>query len=349
MRITGARAFALDAPLTRPYELSFTTLTSFRMRLVEVTVDDARTGLGEVVALPGYGQESDADVAAALHAACLQIAGMAPEAAIAHAARTMQDTPFARSALISAIEDAISDPISHAIEWPQVGVLSATDPAASVRRAAELAAEGFATLKVKIGRDVATEIACARVLLTENPGVRYRFDANQAYTETDARSFVEALGRPDAVEHVEQPLAIDAWDAFAALAQDCPVPLMLDESILSDDDIDRAADVGADRIKLKLCKAAGVAGLLAQAAHARSLGLGVVMGNGVSGPIGNLAEARAWAADPGLWAGAGEANGFAKLAGPILESGPVLESGALQYPGGPARLQASNAAGGERG
>ncbi|MEQ8850324.1 MAG: enolase C-terminal domain-like protein [Phycisphaerales bacterium] len=349
MRIESARTFAIDAPLVHSYVLSFTTLTSFTMRIVEVMLDSGRAGLGEVVALPGYGLETDADVADALERACGSILGLAVEDAIERLDAEYEARPFARSAAINAIEEARDGPLDRAIQWPQAGVLAAEDPAACVRRAAELAEGGFGTIKVKVGRDVRTEVACARALLAENPGVGYRFDANQAYIESDAVRFLEALGDAGAVELIEQPLAINAWDAFARLAQHSGVPLMLDESILTESDIDRAADVGASLIKLKLCKAPGRAGLIDQATRARGLGLGVVLGNGVSGPIGNLAEARAWAHDPGLWAGAGEANGFAKLAEPVLHGGPTLEQGSLRFAGGPIALCERPAAGGHHG
>ncbi len=336
MRIESARSFAIEAPLVRPYVLSFTTLTSFTLRVVEVVLDSGGSGLGEVVALPGYGHESDEDVARVLAETVPAIVGMNHADAIEHLDRSLAAAPFARSAVIGAIEEARDGSCEQAIEWPQVGVLSADDPASCVRRAIELAEAGHGTVKVKVGRDIRTEIACARALLDDNPGVRLRFDANQAYSEADAAALVEALGDHESIELLEQPFAVGAWDSFERLASRAGVPLMQDESILDSSDIDRASSAGASLVKLKLCKASGRGGLLVQAEHANRLGLGVVLGNGVSGPIGNLAEARAWAHDPSLWSGAGEANGFAKLVDPILEHGPTLERGSLRFGGGSA-------------
>ncbi len=343
--ITRVRTGLADVPLRSPYALSFVTLESFPVRLIECTGDAGGTGLGEAVALPGYGEETDEDVARALHALAPKLVGLDTDAAIKLARDDPDAGPFARSAVISAIEAMApateppadpADPVAGPIEWPQVGILSAGDPAACVEKAASL--DGFTTIKVKVGRDLETDTASARALLRDGPPVRYRFDANQAYTEDEAARFLDALGDHPAVELVEQPLGIGEWDAFERLATRAGVPLMLDESIIDGSDIDRAASVGAKLIKLKLCKAKGRGELLALARRAAGLGLGVVLGNGVSGEIGNLHEAIAWASAPGLFAGAGEANGFAKLAAPMLDNPPTMRGGTMCWTPGPFRL-----------
>ncbi len=340
MKIARVRTGLTAVRLRAPYALSFVTLESFPVRLVECTTDAGIVGLGEAVALPGYGKETDEDVARALRHLASTIVGLEAEEAFDRVSRDETAGPFARSAVISAIEDAIEPAAMNGpVEWPQVGILSAGDPAACVKKAASL--EGFTTIKVKVGHDLETDTASARALLRDGPPVRYRFDANQAYTEDEAARFLDVLGDHPAVELVEQPLGIDEWAAFERLAVRAGVPLMLDESILDETDIDRASSVGADLIKLKLCKARGRRELLALALRAANLGLGVVLGNGVSGEIGNIHEATAWASAPSLFDGAGEANGFAKLAAPMLDNPPVMRRGAMCWTPGPLRLTTS--------
>lgn len=337
MIIARVRTGLAAVPLRSPYALSFVTLESFPVRLVECTSDTGDTGLGEAVALPGYGSETDDDVARALCELAPRLVGLEAKDAIECARRDTAAGPFARSAVISAIEDAIeASPPSGSVEWPQVGILTAGDPAACVEKAASL--DGFTTIKVKVGRDLESDTASARALLRDGPDARYRFDANQAYTEDEAARFLDALGDHPAVELVEQPLGIDQWAAFERLAARAGVPLMLDESILGETDIDRAASAGADLIKLKLCKVPGRHRLLELARRAADLGLGVVLGNGVSGEIGNIHEALVWASAPGLFAGAGEANGFAKLEAPMLDNPPRMRGGSMCWTPGPFRL-----------
>src|SRR5438132_5113936 len=59
---------------------------------------------------------------------------------------------------------------------------------------------------------------------------------------------------PESIELLEQPCHAKDWDAAAAVVAVTAVPLMLDESIYSMDDIDRAARLGASFVKLKLMK-----------------------------------------------------------------------------------------------
>jgi L-alanine-DL-glutamate epimerase-like enolase superfamily enzyme len=131
------------------------------------------------------------------------------------------------------------------------------------------------------------------------------------------------------VELVEQPLARANWLGFSYLAaRTNHVPFVLDESIVLDADIERAARAGADCVKLKLFKHRGVRRLLSLAERARELGMCTVLGNGVASDIGNLIEAAAFI-QSGLIAGAFEGNGFAKLPHPLLKHPPRIASGQM--------------------
>ena len=99
---------------------------------------------------------------------------------------------------------------------------------------------------------------------------------------------------------------------MTSLAAVSPVPLMLDESINTADDIDRAAALGVQYVKLKLCKHPGMAATLALVAASRRKGLRLVFGNGVQGALGNRLEARVQR--EGRIDSASEANGFLKVA-----------------------------------
>jgi L-alanine-DL-glutamate epimerase-like enolase superfamily enzyme len=114
------------------------------------------------------------------------------------------------------------------------------------------------------------------------------------------------------------------------------VPLMLDESIYSEAEIERAAQIGAAFVKLKLMKCVSLDRLVKELILIRDLGMKPVLGNGVAGDIGCWMEA--CVARKHI-RNAGEMNGFLRplisLAWPPL----CLESGALQLdPAGAPRL-----------
>ncbi len=336
-RVAGFRLAVREAPLRTPYVLSFVTLAVFRARLVEVQLDDGRRGLGEVVALPGYGSETDAAVAEAHRSLAARLPGLEAEEARAAAVAAAEAAPFAASAVLAALDVATGRlELPPQIRQPLVGGIETADPAVMLEAMERHRAAGVRTIKVKFGRDPEADRRVVAPLLDAVPGdTLLRFDANQAYDEPAAMRVLAAFDHPrrDRVELFEQPMGVDeaAWEAMPRLAAASPVPLMLDEAILADTDIDRAAAVGAAWVKLKACKGAGVDELLARAARAKAAGLRVVLGNGVATDIANLFEAAVRASAPDLFDGAGEHNGFTRIATPLLRHPPRGGAGHLQW------------------
>ena len=118
-------------------------------------------------------------------------------------------------------------PAAVASRLPLAGLILGGDAPA---RAAALAAEGYRTVKLKVGRapvadDVATVHAVRRVL---GPTVALRLDANRAWTPDDARRFADGVAGAG-VAFVEEPLA-DA-EGLEALARETGLPVALDESL----------------------------------------------------------------------------------------------------------------------
>lgn len=337
MRIVRAEASVRRVPLRAPYVLSFTTLETYAARLVEIELDDGRRGIGEVVALPGYGAETDEDVAR-MHAAFVPaMVGRSTIEARHDAASRAESNPFAVSAVLAAIDvaaGAIEAPAE--IVQPLVAAIAIDEPAAMLAAIERWRDQGYATIKVKLGRDPAMDARVLPDLLTDLPGATtLRLDANQAYDERQAISVFRALDHPrsNVVQLLEQPLGVDeaAWEAFARIAGESPVPLMLDESIDTEADIDRAAESGAAWVKLKACKGAGVFELVERATRANRHGLKVVLGNGVATDVSNFFEASIRARHMDLFRGAGEENGFGRLTAPLMANPPWIERGSMHW------------------
>ena len=138
------------------------------------------------------------------------------------------------------------------------------------------------------------------------------------------------------IELFEQPCHMDDWDAAKAVAEISPVPMMLDESIYGEKEIERAANEGSARfIKLKLMKAGSLENLARQLDRIRELGMEPVLGNGV-------------AADPGCWmeacvarthiSNAGEMNGFLKPRSLLFETPLEMRGGDMILPARAPRL-----------
>ena len=303
-------AHRLILPLARPYHLSFATIRHFELVLVAVRVGGSE-GLGECVPLPGYSPESADSVWASLRAQAPALAGRPAEEALAELELERERRPFAAAPLITAIETAL-EPLSPATEAvvPLVGTVGGHDGEEAAGDAERLLAAGHGTLKVKVGWDpVADARRVARIQHAVAGRALLRIDANQAWDLEQARSFVEHV-EPAGIELFEQPFPPEAWEQSVALARISPLPLMLDESIDSEADLERAIGLGcAQVVKFKLAKAGGLAALERLTRRARAGGLKVVLGNGVAGDIENLGEVLIASR---LIDTVGEMNGFLK-------------------------------------
>jgi L-alanine-DL-glutamate epimerase-like enolase superfamily enzyme len=111
-----------------------------------------------------------------------------------------------------------------------------------------------------------------------------------------------------------------------------PVPLMLDESIEKESDLDMVLDSGcAQAVKFKLMKCASREELERLIHKAQSAGLKVIVGNGVSLDISCLFEAASLFRSR-LTENAGEMNGFLKSQVDYLQPGLGAANGRLIFP-----------------
>jgi L-alanine-DL-glutamate epimerase-like enolase superfamily enzyme len=92
-------------------------------------------------------------------------------------------------------------------------------------------ADGYQTIKVKVGFDVEQDIGRVRMAQEALQGkAQLRADANQGYTYAQAVRFVKGVD-PGNIQFLEQPFKEKDWTAMAELAKISPIPLGLDESI----------------------------------------------------------------------------------------------------------------------
>ena len=157
-----------------------------------------------------------------------------------------------------------------------IGILGEAE---TVRRAKDLAAQGFRALKLKGGLDADEDVA--RVLAVRDAvghKVALRFDANQGYDVAESLRFIDAT-RSAKLELVEQPTPRDALEELASVTRKAPLPIMADESLMGLRDAFRIARRGlADMINVKLMKCGGIGPAMEIASVARSARLEVMVG-----------------------------------------------------------------------
>lgn len=307
-------------------------------------------GLGEIAPLPGWGSESPAEAAAAL----TRLPALARD--LAASDRDLSALPdrlaaagFDRDRLpatTAGLELALLDLAARArglslaellalpgtTPHPAVGLnalLAADAPVALALEARRRVAEGYRTLKLKVGAtSLATDIRRVQAVREAvGPAIRLRLDANAAWDRAAAREALAALQTFD-LEYVEQPVP-DAGD-FAALRPHGQVPLAADESALDARLIeDLIAARAADVIVLKPMAIGGLLRARDLALSAQAAGIGVTVTSVLDRGVG-IAGALHLAAALRLSSAAGLSTmhlDSAHVVGPRAESGQRLVTG----------------------
>ncbi len=325
--------FSLDLlklPLKRPYHLAFGDVIHFDTILIRARDAHGGEGFGEATLLAAYGGGTVEGAWDFSRARAESLTGMTTAEAKGALATSLHEHPFAVTAFTSALEMLEGNKIlapTGDIRVPILGPVNETDPDAIPAEVEGLLADGYGTLKIKVGFDVENDLARLRVIqdAVKNRAL-LRLDGNQGYTVEQACRFATELN-PVGIELFEQPCAADDWDAAAAVAEVSPVPMMLDESIFGPEDIERAGKLKiAGFIKLKLFKMGGIEGLMDGLDLIRSCGMEPVLGNGVAGDVSCWMEACAAAKAIN---NAGEFNGFLRPTGGIFQEPLKLDAGAV--------------------
>jgi muconate cycloisomerase len=105
-----------------------------------------------------------------------------------------------------------------------------------------------------------------------------RLDANGAWSFDDALKTMRALGGLN-VSFVEQPIAVAEAARLAELRDQAPIPVMLDESLISERDVQLAVEQKrCDAFNLRISKNGGLVPVLRYAKLAAENGIAVQLG-----------------------------------------------------------------------
>jgi len=336
MKIKDLVIYQVDIPLLEPYHLSFSEIDSFHTLVSVVRTEDNIVGIGESTALPGYSSETLEE----MWEFAAEWGKNYPGSYINDIIEKLQPfcltSPFCVTALLTPLE-MIKFKIDYAIPrggitFKLLGAINSLEKD-KIREEVEILLEkGFRTLKLKVGWEIDKDISRTRYVqdVVEDRAV-IRIDANQGYSFEDAKKFVLGVSR-DNVELFEQPFSINEWEEMSNLSKISPIPLMLDESIHTFDDINRTYKSGcAQYVKFKLMKAGSLKRFEMLMTHALKYGLKVVVGNGVASEIGCVHEALV---SRKFIHNAGEMNGFDRQKESIFFDKIIIKNGCMIVPNG---------------
>ena len=266
--------------LLRPLRTSHTTYDT-REGFVVLAHEGGLTGRGEAAPLPELGTETLEQCGEELRRASFD---------------HLPSTPAARHAVELALLDLraqragvplamLLDPRARR-EVPVSALLSAQTMPELAREAQRAAAEGFATLKLKVGLD--DDFARAAVVRDAvGPRMKLRLDANGAWSRELALRRLSELA-PLGIELCEQPT-----EDLLGLRGETEVPIAADELLARDRS---AALERADMVVLKPMVLGGVLAALELGREALRRGLKVIVTTSLEGAIGRAGAAHLAAA-----------------------------------------------------
>lgn len=260
---------------------------------VLVRLEDAagRVGWGDAAPLPGFSRETLDDALAQLDLLTDWAAGrepspdwLDPDGDLHHEIDALGLAPSARFGLDLALFDLAAQKagrtLAHALHPDPdpvvpINALLVGSEEEVLAEAERRVAEGYGTLKLKVGRgDPEAEAALVRAFAERFPRAALRLDANQAWTMDEALAFARRIeGVP--LDYLEEPLR-DPAD-LAVLWFDTRLPLALDESLQGAEPADLQGKGWAAAAVLKPTLVGGVARTFRFAAQARALGIRPVL------------------------------------------------------------------------
>ncbi len=221
----------VGVPFRRPFTTSAGTVGTRFSLLIWVRTDSGVTGVGEAPVPFGEGEEGLLKLADAVDPATSNPSlTFALETADLDALGKLKKQP------VATLLGGKLQPVSTN------AVIGSASPQDAAHRARQAVADGFSTLKLKVGaRPIDEEEQALRAVRSAvGPDIKLRLDANQAWTTDEVLSNVRRLA-PFQPEYIEEPATGDVLSGS-------PVPIAADESVSTREDAlriieSRAADV----------------------------------------------------------------------------------------------------------
>ena len=300
MIVNEIRWAGIKVPFRKPLETSSGALVLRCSLLIWVDSDEGVTGVGEAPAPLVGGESGLKRLDSLLQAIAPSILGRSLEQLSQSLPASGADAPFVQ-ALTFALETAAYDAVGRAQGRPVAALLGgkpeaiavnaligASSPEETSALAAEAVAQGFGTIKLKVGgRPIGEDVAVLEAVRAAVGGdVKIRLDANRAWPLGEA---IDALRRLAGfgLEYIEEPVTPADPASLAKVRRSSTVAIAADESVESLEASQRLVTAGAaDVLVIKAARVGGLREATAIAGLARSNGLRVVVTSSLETGIG---------------------------------------------------------------
>ena len=318
--------------------------------MLALTTESGLVGYGEALPLAGFSEESPGRASETLSGLARVLIGREIEdlhVLLDLVEELAPDTPATRAAVDVALFDLAARAqgigVAALLALPErprarvdVNALVYDErPEIVAREASAAIAEGYRTVKIKVGA-LALELDEARVAAVRDAvgsEATIRLDANGGWQEREAEEAIARLA-PYRIELLEQPVEARDLGGLARLSTRSPIPIAADEALAGGYAVDEIFT--RDAASVLVLKPAALGGLRASqriAARARAAGWGVVVTSALDSAVGLAAALQLAAALPGPHLAAGLATGA--LLDRDLAKAPTPSRGTLTTPDEP--------------
>ncbi len=292
MKIQSIRARAVAAPMRRPLATSTGTLTASALLLLDLQTDAGITGRAYLF---GIGAHNLKPIASLVEAMAEMVQGDAVAPFDLEKKLRQRYTLLGVHNVIlfamSGIDMAAWDALGQAQKLPLVRLLGGTPrpiPAynskglgimpvkALAKEAEELLEEGFAAVKLRLGRPhAADDLAALRAVKKAiGPDVTLMVDFNQGLTVAEAVKRGRMVDDEGGVTWIEEPVRADDFAGNARIAREVATPIQIGENFMGPEQMAQALAAGAcDYAMPDVQRIGGVTGWMRAAALAQGAGM----------------------------------------------------------------------------
>jgi len=347
VKITRAELTRVRLRLRTPISTARGRIESREGSVLALTADSGLVGYGEALPLAGFSEESPDRASKTLSGLARVLVGREVEefdALLDLVGELAPDAPAARAAVDVALFDLAARVQGIGVaamlaqpERPRTSIevnalVFDERPEVAAREAAAAIAEGYRTVKIKVGA-LALELDEARVAAVRDAAgsdAGIRIDANGGWKEREAEEAIARLA-PYRIELLEQPVEARDLGGLARLSAKSPIPIAADEALAGGYAVDEIfARNAASVLVLKPAMLGGLRASQRIAARARAAGWGVVVTSALDSAVGLAAALQLAAALPGPHLAAGLATGA--LLDWDLAKAPTPSRGTLSVP-----------------
>ncbi|MFS8064504.1 MAG: dipeptide epimerase, partial [Luteimonas sp.] len=294
MKIARIQLAMLRVPLKTPFKTALRTVNSVEDVVVILTSDTGAVGYGEAPATAVITGDTHGSIIDAIRSV------IGPRILGQEVANLNRNTGLVQGAMENnfsakaAVEIALYDLWGQLYGAPLYKLLGGGDPVVTtditisvdyidkmVADSVDAVERGFASLKIKVGKDMGVDIERVKAIHAAVEGrALLRLDANQGWTAKQAVTAMHAL--EDAGVHLElleQPVRAKDIDGLKYVTDRVSTPVMADESVFGPAEVielirRRAADI----INIKLMKTGGLSNAIRIADIAALYGVECMIG-----------------------------------------------------------------------